>query len=41
MKMAYYKARYPQVYFSALISNSYGDQTKIASFVNELKKYEF
>ncbi|WHL54341.1 DNA polymerase III subunit alpha [Mycoplasmopsis bovis] len=41
MKMAYYKARYPQVYFSALISNSYGDQTKIASFVNELKNMNF
>lgn len=41
MKMAYYKARYPQVYFSALISNSYGDQNKIASFVNELKNMNF
>ncbi len=41
MKMAYYKARYPQVYFSSLISNSYGDQTKIASFVNELKNMNF
>ncbi|MCE6056178.1 DNA polymerase III subunit alpha [Mycoplasmopsis agalactiae] len=41
MKMAYYKARYPQVYFSALISNSYGDQNKIALFVNELKNMNF
>ncbi|WP_029513360.1 DNA polymerase III subunit alpha [Mycoplasmopsis primatum] len=41
MKMAYYKARYPQVYFSALISNSYGDQKKIALYVNELRNMNF
>ncbi|VEU75729.1 DNA polymerase III alpha subunit [Mycoplasmopsis maculosa] len=41
MKMAYYKARYPQVYFAALISNSYGDQEKIYEYVEELKNLNF
>ncbi|MBZ4212413.1 DNA polymerase III subunit alpha [Mycoplasma sp. U97] len=41
MKMAYYKARYPQVYYSALISNSYGDQNKISLYVNELRSLNF
>ncbi|MGV2392899.1 UNVERIFIED_CONTAM: hypothetical protein O8I53_07945 [Campylobacter lari] len=41
MKMAYYKARYPQVYFAALISNAYGDQKKILEYVSELKSLNF
>ncbi|WP_406617449.1 DNA polymerase III subunit alpha [Mycoplasmopsis adleri] len=41
MKMAYYKARYPQVYFAALISNSAGDQKKIQLYVNELRNLNF
>ncbi|WP_027334677.1 DNA polymerase III subunit alpha [Mycoplasmopsis felifaucium] len=41
MKMAYYKARYPQVYFASLISNSYGDQKKIDLYVKELRRMNF
>uniref|UniRef100_UPI003D289E1C hypothetical protein n=1 Tax=Mycoplasmopsis bovis TaxID=28903 RepID=UPI003D289E1C len=36
MKMAYYKARYPQVYFSSLISNSFGEYTLKFIFFNSL-----
>lgn len=41
MKMAYYKARYPQIYFSALISNAAGAHAKINTYVDELRNLNF
>ncbi|TQC54004.1 DNA polymerase III subunit alpha [Mycoplasmopsis mucosicanis] len=38
MKMAYYKTYYPLHFYTALITNSRGDQAKIAKYVEEIKK---
>ncbi|WP_029608551.1 DNA polymerase III subunit alpha [Mycoplasma simbae] len=38
MKMAYYKTYYPLRFYAALISNSRGDQSKIALYVEEMRK---
>ncbi|QBF34352.1 DNA polymerase III subunit alpha [Mycoplasmopsis phocirhinis] len=38
MKMAFYKTYYPLIFYSALISNSRGSQTKINQYALEIRK---